>query len=660
MGDLGYAALVAGFVIAVYGAVAWLLGHRNGQRELLDSARNSVWAVAALNVLAAGVLINALVTHDFQFKYVYSYTSSDMDVGYILSAFWAGNEGSLLLWAVVLSLFGLVAMLQNRRQNQELLPYAMAIVLGVEAFFLFIVAFQSSPFARFDAIPVEGQGLNPLLENPGMFFHPPTLYLGYVGFTIPFAFAMAALISKRLGPEWINSTRRWTLVAWFFLSMGNLLGAQWAYVELGWGGYWGWDPVENASLLPWLVGTAYLHSVKIQQRRGMLKVWNMALIILTFSLTIFGTFLTRSGVIQSVHAFGDSTLGAMFLGLLAIVVVSSVGLLISRLTQLKSESELDSLVSRESSFLFNNLILVAVAFAVFWGTVFPLISEAVRGVTVSVGAPFYNVVAGPIFGLLILLMGICALIGWRRASTKNLIRNFLYPAAASLAIVVLLYAMGMREIYALVGFTTCGFVAGTIGLEWVRGVRARSRKNKENYLKAFFALVWNNKPRYGGYVVHVGIVLIALGVIGSMMFKEENQATLGPGESVSIRDYSLTLDGVTEYSTQSKNVTSASFSIARDGSPVGKLVSEKYIHKTYESPVTEVGIWTTPKEDLYVILAGWGDDGTATIKAVVNPLVVWIWIGGVVVLFGTLIAVWPDAREQRRAAALREEASRAP
>jgi len=425
MAEIGRLALIVALAIAAYAAIAAVVAERMGLPQLRTSARRAVLVVAGLVTIAAIALLNAILSHDFQISYVYEYSSSDMSLPYLVSSFWAGNKGSILLWALLLAIFSAVVLFQTRRQNREMAPYIFFVLMIIEAFFLTVLVFVSNPFERMAGVPPEGYGLNPLLENPGMLFHPTTLYLGYVGLTIPFAFAVAALITGRLNSQWIRSTRRWTLFAWLFLGLGNILGAQWAYVELGWGGYWAWDPVENASFMPWLVATAYLHSVMIQQRRGMLKVWNIALIGLAFVLVLFGTFLTRSGVLESVHAFGDSTLGTYFLAFIGITVVAFVGLLIYRLPKLKSENELDSFVSRESSFLLNNVLLVGAAFAIFFGTIFPLLSEAVRGVKVTVAAPFFNQVTGPIFLALIVLMGICPLIGWRRASRDNLIRNFL-------------------------------------------------------------------------------------------------------------------------------------------------------------------------------------------------------------------------------------------
>jgi len=646
MADIGYVALLLALVASIYSAIAFIYGVGGSHRGLTDSARNGLLAVFGLVSISVAALIYALVTHDFQIEYVASYTSRDLSLPYLLSALWAGNDGSLLFWAWLLSLCAAVVVLQKRDIGKELMPYASSIIMVTQAFFLILLLFVSNPFHKLAFVPAEGMGLNPLLENPGMIFHPPILLAGYVGFTIPFAFAMAALLTRRLGDEWIIAIRRWTLMSWLLLGVGNIIGAWWAYVELGWGGYWAWDPVENASFMPWLVATAFLHSIMMQRRRRMLKVWNMVLIILTFSLTIFGTFLTRSGVISSVHTFAESPLlGYLFLAFIGVTLFGSLGLLYYRSEGLKGEAEMESLVSRESTFLLNNLLLVGAAFAIFLGTVFPVISEAVRGVKISVGPPFFNQVNGPIFLAIILLTGICALIGWRRASIKNLARNFLWPLVAALMLGIALFFLGIREWYALVAFLVCGFVLSTIVYEWFRGTRARHRLRAENYLKAFLGLIGSNRPRYGGYIVHIAIILIAIGVVGSSFYSVEKEAALMPGESMTIKDYTLTYDNLDSYETESKLVVMATLSVYNQGKLIGKLIPEKYFHRSYQQPVTEVAIRSTLIEDLYVILIGWDEDGTTAFKVLVNPLVNWIWIGGVVFVLGGLIAFWPERRK---------------
>jgi cytochrome c-type biogenesis protein CcmF len=656
MTDVAQVALQLSLAVAIFSALASLLGAWRRQPELIASARNATLALLVLVTISAIGLLYALLTHDFSIRYVAEYSSREQDLFYTLSSFYAGNAGSLLLWAWVLSIFAAIVVFQNYKRNAELWPYANTVLMATGAFFLGLVALAANPLERLAVAPPDGRGLNPLLQNPGMFFHPPTLYLGYVGFVVPFAFAMAALATGQLGDRWIRLTRRWTLFAWVFLTLGNLLGAQWAYVELGWGGYWAWDPVENASFMPWLTGTAFLHSVMIQQRRGMLKVWNMVLIIVTFVLTIFGTFLTRSGILSSVHSFGESTLGPLFFAFMGITLLISFFLLLDRLPQLRSENELDSFLSRESSFLLNNLILLGAAFATFWGTIFPLISEAVRGVKIAVGPPFFNQVNGPIFIMLILLMGICPLIGWRRASRGNLVRNFLYPLIIGAVSAILLFWLGLRQGFALLGFSLSIFVLATILLELFRGSVARHRTAKENYLVALANLIRLNKPRYGGYIIHIGIILMVIGIIGSQFYTQSKEATLSKGESMSIGTYTLTFEAFSSFPTASKTVNAATLSVTNGDEPVGQLVPQKNQHQGWPESHTEVAIRTTLKEDLYVILATFTPD-TATFKVLINPLVVWIWIGGGVLVLGTVVAFWPDAREKRRQAArmMREE-----
>ncbi len=681
MADLGYASLLLSFFLSLYAAGAAFVAARRNHLPLFASARNAALAVAALTTLAVGVLEWALITHQFRFEYVALQTSIAQPLLYNVSALWGGPEGSLLFWAWILSLFTAIVILQNNNKNQELMPYAVSGLAFAIAFFLALMtlatdpaksgffiltpftpeganAVVGNPFRLLDFTPPDGNGLNPLLQNPGMFIHPVTQYLGYVGFTVPFAFAMAALFTKRLSDVWIRTTRRWTLVSWLFLSLGLLFGMQWAYTELGWGGYWGWDPVENASLMPWLTGTAYLHSVMIQERRGMLKMWNLVLVMLTFCLSILGTFITRSGIIQSVHAFGVSSLGPWFLAFLGLTLLSFLYLLFDRMNDLKEENELDSLLSRESSFLLNNLILVGAAFATLWGTIFPMVSEAVTGKKVTVGAPFFNQVNGPIFFALIVLIGICPLIGWRRATAENLARNFLRPLVASIITAIGLFVIGVRDWYGLLSFSAVAFVLATIGLEFYRGVLTRIRQQNENPATAFIKLIANNRRRYGGYIVHIGVILGVVGIAGSTFYQFETQANLKPGETMQIKNFTLQFDGLQVYPTENRQVVAARMVVLQDGSRLGVLSPEK---NYYPSPnpemsqwTTEVAIRTTATEDLYLILAGFdAKAGTATIKAIINPLVVWLWIGFALLVTGTVIAALPDPREARAMARAR-------
>jgi len=660
MADIGYVALSMAFVLAAYAAVASLIAVRSGQGDLWLSARNAVWAVVALTSVASAALVYALATRDFSLRYVAEYTSRDLSMPLTLSAWWAGQAGSLLLWSWLLAVFAGVVLIQNRRQNKELTPYAVAVIMVILAFFLGIVIFAANPFEKLPATPADGLGLNPLLQNRGMLYHPPTLYLGYVGFMVPYAYAMAALMSGRLGNEWIHASRRWILFAWLLLGAGTLLGAQWAYTVLGWGGFWGWDPVENAGLMPWLTGTAFLHSVMVQQRRGMLKVWSLALIIATFSLCLFGTAVTRGGILSSVHAFSTGPLGWALVGLIAAVLLVSLSLLWKRLPELRSEHELDSFVSRESNFLFNNLILAGAAFAIFWGSVLPRLSDAVRGSSITVEPSFYyNRVTGPLFLALIVLMGLCPLIGWRKASRENLVRNALMPVAVALAVAALLYGQGVRSPPALLAFPSMAFVAAASLQEFYRGVRARARSHRDNLLWALPRLVWSNKPRYGGQVVHLGIILISMGVASYFMYSTDAGGVLAPGESLSVGRYELTFDGLEERSTETRDIIAANLAVTRDGGPDGTIAPEMVLFRSQLSVMTNIGLRSGLREDLYVILNSVGEDGRVSIQAFVNPLVTWIWIGGGVMLAGTAIAFWPDRRERRLALHLTETELRA-
>jgi cytochrome c-type biogenesis protein CcmF len=541
--EIGSFSLTFALIISAYSIASIVFGLRTRREEVLASAENGIKAVFLCLTIASAVMIYALVTRDFQVEYVARYTNRSLPLFYTVAAFYAGQSGSLLFWAWLLSLFGFIVIWQNRERNRDVLPHVNLILSCITFFFIFLMLFVTNPFTRLPTVPPDGQGLNPLLQNPGMIFHPPTLFLGYVGFAVPYAFAMAALIKGRLGSTWIRTTRRWTLFSWFFLTIGNLLGAQWAYVELGWGGYWAWDPVENASFMPWLVATAYLHSVMIQEKRGMLKIWNIVLITLTFLLTIFGTFITRSGIISSVHTFGQSSLGWVFLAFMGLIIIVSFNLLITRLPQLRSRNELDSFLSRESSFLYNNLILIGIAFATLWGTIFPVISEAVRGVKITVGPPFFNKVNTP-FGLALLaLVGLCPLFAWRKTTFKNLRGNLLLPFVLSAVGGLVFYLLGIRHAYALISFTLSLFVMITIYLEFSQGASVRKKTTGEGLMRALWTIMNRNKRRYGGYIVHVGIVMIFVGVTGSA-FKVEKQATVKKGESFNIKNYTLRYDSL--------------------------------------------------------------------------------------------------------------------
>ncbi len=646
MTSIGFYSIFIALFLSAYSALSSIFGVKGLRREMIASAENAAYAVFGFLTLASAAMVYALVTHDFQVEYVASYSNRSLPLHYTLTAFYAGQKGSLLFWAWMLSFFSAIVIHQNRKKNRELMPYVLTVLMALTFFFAVLMVFVTNPFETLNYLPADGKGLNPMLQNPGMIFHPITLFLGYVGFSVPFAFALAALITGQLGETWIKTTRRWTIFAWFFLTAGNIFGMEWAYVELGWGGYWAWDPVENASFMPWIVGTAYLHSVMIQEKRGMLKVWNVVLMILTFLLTIFGTFITRSGLIESVHSFGKSSLGWAFLFFLGLTTFVSLGLLIHRLPDLKSRNQLDSLLSRESSFLLNNLLFIGIAFTVLWGTLFPIISEAVRGIKITVGVPFFNAVITPIGLALLLLTGLCPNIAWRKTTFLNFARKIIFPAGIALSGTILFYFAGIRSGYTLITLTICVFVATNLFLEFFSGTRTRHAVFNEGYPRALWNLIAKNKRRYGGHVIHFGVVLIFM-TFSASVFNIEKQVTLRPGESVDIKNYRLRYEGISEYPTANRHKVVATMTVFKDQQKLKVLSPEKSLYTGQEQPTTEVAIHTTLKEDLYVILAG-HDDTSATFKILVNPLVIWLWIGGGVMAFGAVIVMLPARRRQRK------------
>lgn len=662
LADVGTAALLLALLLSIYAAGASFIGARRARANWIASSKNTTFVVFGLVSLAVAIMEYFLLTGQFQVEYVAHYTALKQPFIYNLSALWGGQEGSLLFWGWVLAMFAAIVLVQNRRKHQALIPYVITGLMVTEAFFLVLMTFVTSPFKLLDFVPADGQGLNPLLQNIGMFFHPVTQYLGYVGFTVPFAFAMAALLTGRLNDVWIRTTRRWTLFAWLMLSLGVLFGGQWAYVELSWGGYWGWDPVENASLMPWLTATAYLHSVMIQEKRGMLKVWNLVLVMLTYVLSLLGTFITRSGIIQSVHAFGVSSMGPYFLAFMGATMLVFLWLLFNRMDDLKEDNELDSLISRESSFLLNNLILVGAAFATLWGTIFPMISEAVTGKKITVGPPFFEHVNGPIFLALVILVGICPLIGWRRATKENLIRNLMKPLAFGIATDIVLFIIGIRDAGGLISFGVSAFVLATIALEFYRGARTRIKQYCENPLLALFNLVERNRRRYGGYIVHIGVMLMVIGIAGSTFYKTDTQVNLKKGESVTLRQYNVRFDGLKEIKRENHDAVIANLTITENGQPAGMLFPEKDFYPQQEQPTSEMAVRSTLAEDLYIILAGWEKDGSASLKVMINPLIIWLWLGWIVLVGGSVIALLPDPREERAMARVagRERLASAP
>ncbi len=654
---LGQISLWLALLLAVWAVIVGFLGGKSGRPELIQSARRSVYALALVLVVASASLLVALLRHDFNVAYVASYTSSNLPTVYTISAFYGGQAGSLLFWAVVLSLYAAVAQWLTPKKYAHLMPYVGGVTSIVALFFIVTMLFADSPFERLPFTPAEGQGLNPQLQNPGMVIHPPMLYLGYIGITIPFAFAVAALLSKQLDTGWLHAIRKWTLWSWMILGVGITLGMWWAYVELGWGGYWAWDPVENASLLPWLTMTAFLHSVMIQEKRGMLKRWNMILIVLSFMLSIFGTFITRSGIISSVHSFTQSSVGYFFLVFLILSAIGLTWLLVSRLPLLAPESKLESMVSREASFLFNNLILVGMAFSILWGTLFPILSEWVKGTKVAVGAPFFNQVNIPLGLLLLVLTGIGPVIAWRKASVRNLRRQFVAPVALGVITGAILVAIRFDDFYSGVAVSFGVFVVVAISQEFWRGAGARHRLHGENYPLAFARLIARNRRRYGGYVVHLAIVTYFVAFTG-MAFKTEIETSLRPGESATLRSpfghtYTFTHIGISQYDAANRFVTAASVEVRKNGERVGVMRSERRQYFTASGlgrqssfqPATEAGIASGLKEDLYIVFGGSvGGTEEAVYRFTINPLVWWVWFGGLMLVVGGTVVMWPSSR----------------
>jgi cytochrome c-type biogenesis protein CcmF len=644
--DLGRFGLLGALALALYALAAAALGGREQRGEIVRSAVRALWGVAALEALASGVLVAALVRRDYSFAYVINHTRDAQALLYTVTSFWGGMEGSLLLWAIVLSGYSLAALRFVGREAPHLLAGVAVVCAAVASFFLFLLASVASPFVTVPFPPQDGRGMNPLLLNPWMAIHPPTLYLGFVGLTVPFAIVMASLWTGAAEEAGVLLARRWMLWAWYCLSMGLGFGAKWSYVVLGWGGYWAWDPFENAALMPWLVATAFLHSVMIQERRAMLRQWTVVLVVLAFGLSIFGTFLTRSGVLSSIHSFTQSPLGGYFLAFLAIAMVAAFALVAWRWEALRSPNILDSALSRESAFLFNNVVLLTIAFAVFLGTVFPVLSEAVSGRRMNVGPPFFDHIVIPLALGLLLLMGVGPLIAWRRASAESLRGSFLTPGAIGVVVGLTLTAAGMRPAGAVLAFALCGFVAGTVLLEFVRGVRVRQAHRDEGILQALAGLVLHNRRRYGGYVVHLGILLVVAGVTGSQVFSTQRVVTLRPGDAVQIAGYRVRFDGLEQTTREGALVISArlrAFDGARD---LGPLEARRKLFLADAEATSDIALRSTPRDDLYVTLTGWTAEGEATLRLLVNPLVMWIWVGGLVLSAGALLAMLPERRPE--------------
>jgi cytochrome c-type biogenesis protein CcmF len=665
MSQIGSFALLLALALCAYSFLAGILALVNkgpGSGRLGETARRAGIASFAIVFLAALVLVVAAFQNDFSIAYIFHHSNRDLPAPYKFATLWSGQEGSLLFWALLLSAYGLVLRLRYKT-DVRLFAYASVIIAAVQVFFLLLLNFAANPFGVMQGtLPADGTGLNPLLQYPEMVIHPPMLYLGYVGFTVPFAFALAALIMRYPGEKWIQITRRWTMVTWGFLTCGVFLGAHWAYSVLGWGGYWGWDPVENASLMPWLTGTAFLHSVMMQEKRGMLKTWNMWLIFSTFMLSIFGTFLTRSGVVSSVHAFAQSSIGDWFVAFLAIIFATCLFFYVKNRSHLHTEHKLESLISRESSFLFNNLLLLVACFTVLWGTLFPVLSEWVQGTKVTVGPPFFNRVNVPVALLLLLLTAVGPLLAWRRTSVESLKRNFLWPAIGALATGALLVALGMRPwkdvsyFYSLMTIMLSALVALTVISEFVRGGRVIGRHTGQNLFASMVQLAHRNTRRYGGYIVHFGVIVIMIGFAGSV-FNQDKEQEMAFGDKMSIGAYTLVCQSYTQDDNPNYSSEWAVMNVLKGGKQIATLNPERRFYKASQQTSTMVANRSTPQEDLYVVYEGQNPDtGRPIIKVHLNPLVMWIWIGVWIIIAGTVVALIPNAAPVRVPAPVRMRA----
>jgi cytochrome c-type biogenesis protein CcmF len=677
--SLGDAGLLLALVGCAYVIGASVAGARRKNQRLIRSALYASYASTGLIAFSSLVMWFALLSNDYTIKYVQRHSDASMPWIYKITSFWGGLEGSIVWWVLLLAVFASLAIFVNRERHKELIPYVAAILYVVIGFFLFLIIFQKRPFDVYlTEAPKMGKGLNPLLQNPYMATHPPSLYLGFVSATVPFAFGLAALITGNLDDSWLASTRRWMIVSWYFLSQGLILGMLWAYEELGWGGYWGWDPVENAGFLPWLTATAFLHSMMIQERRGMMKVWNVCLVITTFLLTMFGTFMTRSGIVQSVHAFGqDTTLAWLFSTFILAIGVFSFGYVIFRLPLLRSRNELDSWLSREYAFLLNNWILLGAALFILTATMFPTLSEWIAHDRITVGPPFFNKTMAPVGLVLLFLTGVGPLIAWRKASAENLKTQFALPTAAMVLTAIILGAFtplrgwsewtvrGVALKFPLTAsvmcFALCAFVVTTISQEFYRGARVRQTHTKLDFFTSMIGLVARGKRRYGGYIVHVAIVLMFVGFAGDS-YKKEHDYTIDKGEQVSLGHYALKYTGITQSSAPDKDAVTANIEVLRDGKPYTTMHPAKWTFRRHEDepPTSYVDIHKTFGEDLYVVLNGVdAQQGFANLKVVINPLVDWIWLGFMLLIAGTVIAFLPDRAYALASAAAKSDKSKA-
>lgn len=655
VGNIGEAAVRLLLIAAVFGVVILSFAIWKGTPKWRKAGRIYMLIQFAFAFVASAALIWLLISTNFLYIYVVDYTSKGLSLIYRIAAFWGGDAGSLLFWSLVLTLYGMVVAFSKHEDSERMLPIVSLILTVVTLFYAILLNVAANPFARLSQAVSNGNGLNPLLQNPGMTVHPVNVYLGYVGFTIPFAYAMAGLLLKKTDATWLKVTRRWTLISWLFLGIGIIYGAHWSYEELGWGGYWAWDPVENASLLPWLTATAFLHSAVVQEKRGMLKGWNVILVSLTFLLTLLGTFLTRSGVLWSIHAFANGLLGSYYMVFMTVALVFSVVLIILRWPHLKPDRRFEAVVSKESGFMLNNVLFLGSTFAILWGTVFPIISEAATGQKMMVSSPFYNQVNLPLAVVIMLLMGIGPVIAWRRASMKSILLSVLYPLAISivlgLSVAFYLYSSYRQSsTLATLGLIAAIFVIVTVVLEFVRSVRARVALTRENWVMSFVQLLSKNRRRYGGYVVHLALAIMALGIAGSGAFHSDKQVTMKVGDATQIGAYTVKFAGVgvsTSADNSMRNLY-GNLVVSRGSQVMGVLRPSATFYQNGNSPTTNVALYSRPLKDLYVVMLGTANGNQAIFDLHVNPLVQFIWFGGYLFILGTVVSLWPESFRKRQ------------
>ena len=647
MADLGAITLWIGLALSSYAAIGSVLGKLRGVPALVESARRAVYLLALIMLVATLSLVGSFINRDFEVAYVAAHSNLAMPDVFTWVAFYAGNEGSLLYIAFILSVMAAIAIRWAPRQVRETLPYTTATLMVVQTFFIAVMGFMANPFDKLPFVPLDGEGINPLLTHFGMFFHPPALMAGLIGISIPFAFALGSLVGGKSRDEWVDPGRIWGIITWALLASGLLLGSWWAYTILGWGGFWFWDPVENAAFMPWLVLTAFVHSIMVQKRRGMFRMWNIVLINVAFGMALYGMFMNRGGPVPSVHSFGASNLGWVFLLFLAVGVLVPFAVFFWRYNLLKSAQHLDSMLSREAAFLVNNLLLLGVAFVTLWGTVYPLFARLGGGEEITIARPFYDQVNGPLLLALVFLMGVGPLLPWRRANWASLRRSLLYPGAFALAVVAILAALATQQPFALIGFGLCALVSAGIFLEWWRGMRSRRRSTGEIYPLALFRLIAANRPRYGGYIVHLSVVMVALGVLGGSLFEVQRDVVLAPGESYEIANYRLRYLSTGQAAKSDRTEYVSELELYRDGQLLERMQAKRSFYPSFNMASTLAAIRSTPVEDFYVVPSENLPDGSVGFRILVNPLIWWMWVAGPVLILGTVVSLWPEKSRER-------------